>query len=84
MTRQEYDTKATNGTLSVGDIIRNPEFATPEQVEQVVNGDLLRELRKRGKTDVEVLQYFARLLDGDINHVTEDLGVMEWENLNRK
>ena len=32
MTKQEYDAKAENGTLTVRDVIKHREFATPEQL----------------------------------------------------
>ena len=35
MTREEYDRKAAAGTLTVGDVLRNREHATPEQLDAV-------------------------------------------------
>ena len=35
MTREEYDRKAAAGTLTVGDVLRNRDYATPEQLDAV-------------------------------------------------
>ena len=35
MTREQYERKAADGTLTVGDVLRNSQYATPEQIDAV-------------------------------------------------
>jgi len=82
MTRQEFETKNQKGTLTVGDILSNPEFATPEQVEAIADHKLLRAIRENGRPVTETLRYVAKMLNQQYNEVGEDLAVMGWEHLN--
>ena len=81
MTREEYDAKAENGTLSVGDVLDNPEFATAEQVAAIAAPGLLRECRKRGLPDTAVLRQLGQIFDG-FNRVAEGLALADWQGLN--
>lgn len=82
MTRQEYEAKHQAGTLTVGDILDNPEYATPEQVESIAAPQLLRAIRQSGKPDAEALRCVAKMLGQQFAEVNEDLAAMNWEHLN--
>lgn len=82
MTRQEYEAKQSNRTLTIGDVLENPEFATPEQVESIAAPQLLRVIRESGRPDAEALRCVGKMLGERFAEVNEDLAAMSWERLN--
>jgi len=57
MNREEFERKAAAGTLTVGDVLRNRAYATPEQLDAVTGfvavhlnaDDMARPLRQAGR-----------------------------------
>lgn len=82
MTRQEYEAKHQAGTLTIGDVLDNPEYATPDQVESIAAPQLLRVIREIGRPDAEALRCVAKMLGNQAAEVNDELAAMNWDNLN--
>lgn len=59
MTRQEYEQKTADGTLTVADVLRNKEYATPEQLE-ICTG-FGRALSKRMRVEQDTTRLISEL-----------------------
>ena len=69
MTKQEYDAKAENGTLTVRDVIKHREFATPEQL-AIVDKYFKAELPTPDEF-AEDMRLFGEFLDRVDRKITE-------------
>lgn len=80
MTKQEYDAKAENGTLTVGDVIKHPEFATPEQL-AIVDGHFKAELPTPDEFAEDMRQFveFLDRVDREINDVEHNITTRIWD-----
>lgn len=76
MTRQEYDRKTADGTLTVRDVLENREYATAEQL-AAVNASGLR--LDRGPADL--MEQAARLAR-TVEHLETVAALDAWEHLN--
>lgn len=59
MTRQEYKQKTADGTLTVADVLRNTEYATPKQLE-IFTG-FGRALSKRMRVEQDTTRLISEL-----------------------
>lgn len=82
MTKQEYDAKAENGTLTVGDVIKHREFATPEQL-AIVDGHFKAELPTPDEfaEDMRLFGEFLDRVDRDITELEHDATTRIWDTM---
>lgn len=72
MTRQEYERKADNGTLTVGDVLTHPQFATGDELAILRPPQTLTEATNRTADDIcEGLRKVAEQLERAFNAVEE-------------
>lgn len=84
MTREEYDRKAADGSLTVGDVLRNTRYATPEQLAAATPrpavGPDLAELVDAYPSVVEAARYIVDLLR-EREQAENEAAVDAWETL---
>lgn len=82
MTKQEYDAKAENGTLTVRDVIKHREFATPEQL-AIVDGHFKAELSTPDEFAEDMRQFgeFLDRVDREITELEHDATTRIWDTM---
>lgn len=82
MTRQDYDRKTADGTLTVRDVLENREYATPEQLAAVTASGLSID---RGPADrMEQAARQVREVVRRLDELDTEVAVAAWEHLNGK
>ena len=80
MTREQYDRKAHDGTLTVRDVLDHREFATPEQLAAVTASGLRVD---RGPAD-QLAQSARQVveLSRRLDELDTEVAVAAWQDLN--
>ena len=80
MTREEFNRKAEAGTLTVGDVLRNREYATAEQLAALTDGPNVDRFRKIGEAIGEGVAQIADDLDAE-EQAVQAAAVEQWDTL---
>ena len=82
MTKQEYDAKAENGTLTVRDVIKHREFATPEQL-AIIDEYFKAELPTPDEfaEDMRLFGEFLDRVDREITELEHDATTRIWDTM---
>lgn len=80
MTREEFNRKAEAGTLTVGDVLRNREYATAEQLAALTDGPNVDRFREIGEAIGEGVAQIADDLDAE-EQAVQAAAVEQWDTL---